>query len=681
MSPSSQLKPTINQQKTRQVLVIEDTEGKRIIYLDKNVYSIGRESQNSIVINSHLVSRNHATLLRFYDAKNSSYSFQINDGDIQGKPSTNGLIVNGKKCLSRLLQHKDLIVFGGKAKASYLVIAARLSDPEILSYQETGNIDESNLEDDTLETLVPDEMQSETLNEDALLRLASFPELLPNPIVEIDLNGKITYLNPAALIQFPDIQKELLEHPVLAGLLDAVQKEIKPYFARDVEIGSAIFEQTVHYIAESRLIRSYLVDITERKQAEKEREQLLESEQAARTAAEAANRMKDEFLATLSHELRTPLNGMLGWITLLRNRQFDQTTSSRALETIERNTRTLAQLIEDVLDVSRIITGKLHLQARPVELGRVIIAAIDTARPAAEAKEIKLESFLDPTVGLVCGDSNRLQQVVWNLLSNAVKFTPRGGRVEVRLSSVDTAKKSEAVASHYAQIRVSDTGMGISADFLPFVFERFRQADSSTTRSYGGLGLGLAIVRHLVELHGGTVQADSPGEGLGATFMVNLPLMTVAVELRETSQVQATRSQEAPHKKPPLLDGLRVLVVDDEADARELLITMLGHYGAEVMAAATVREAFEALAIFKPNVLVSDIGMPEEDGYALIGKIRALDAEQGGRIPAVALTGYASASDRTKALLAGFQIHVPKPIDAVELAVVVGQLARRTVTE
>lgn len=411
-----------------------------------------------------------------------------------------------------------------------------------------------------------------------------------------------------------------------------------------------------------------MMDITQRQKAEEEREQLLAREQAARAEAEAANRMKDEFLATLSHELRTPLNAMIGWTQLLRTRKFDEATAARALETIDRNTKSLAQLIEDVLDVSRIITGKLRLNFHPVELVSVIEAALDTVRPAAEAKDIQIESQLEPSVGRVLGDPNRLQQVVWNLLSNAVKFTPKSGRVQVCLH----------LDHSHAQISVSDTGQGISPDFLPYVFDRFRQADSSSTRSHGGLGLGLAIVRHLVELHGGTVHAQSPGIKQGATFFVNLQRVAVARGASAPEQIQPPVKNEVLTSNLPSLDGLRVLVVDDEADARELLITTLGQYGAEVTAVATVGEALEALQRLQPNVLVSDIGMPGEDGYALIRQVRALTVEQGGRIPAVALTAYARAEDRTQAMLAGFQLHVPKPVNPAELAAVIANLAGRT---
>jgi PAS domain S-box-containing protein len=410
-------------------------------------------------------------------------------------------------------------------------------------------------------------------------------------------------------------------------------------------------------------------EITARKQAEEEREQLLAREQEARIEAEAANRMKDEFLATLSHELRTPLNAMVGWTNLLLTRKFDEKTTARALETIDRNTKSLAQLIEDVLDVSRIITGKLRLNLAPLELVPVIETTIETVLPAAEAKNIHIEPILESAVGSVLGDAARLQQVFWNLLSNAVKFTPKGGRVEIRLETINSR----------VQIQVSDTGQGINPDFLPYVFERFRQADSTTTRSYGGLGLGLAIVRHLVELHGGTVQAESPGLGQGATFIVNLPLRAVRLDVSEQEQVKGTVTEEVPTISCILsLDGLRVLVVDDEPDARELVTTVLKEYKAEVIAVATAGEALEAIQQLQPNVLVSDIGMPQEDGYALIRKVRALDGERGGRIPAVALTAYARAEDRTQALLAGFQQHISKPVDPAELAAVVASLTGRT---
>ncbi|MEH2418093.1 hybrid sensor histidine kinase/response regulator [Nostoc sp.] len=409
-------------------------------------------------------------------------------------------------------------------------------------------------------------------------------------------------------------------------------------------------------------------DITERKQAEQEREQLLESEQTARADAETANRIKDEFLATLSHELRTPLNAIMGWTQLLRSRKLDETTAVRALETIDRNSKSLTQLIEDILDVSRIIRGTLHLNIHQVKLVPLVEAAIDTVRPAAQAKEIRIKCKFDPEVGVVVGDGNRLQQVVWNLLSNAIKFTPKRGRVDVQLKRIQS----------HVQIRVSDTGAGIAAEYLSHVFERFCQADSSSTRSHGGLGLGLAIVRHLVELHGGTISAQSPGIGLGATFIVNLPMKAVDVEANTAEEVSSVVDAQEANNYLPNLDGLRVLIVDDEADTRHLLTTILTEYGIQVIAAASASEALLALQQFHPHILVSDISMPQEDGYTLIKKVRALPTQEGGRIPAVALTAYARAEDRTQALLAGFQLHVPKPVNPGELAAVIANLTGRT---
>ena len=408
-------------------------------------------------------------------------------------------------------------------------------------------------------------------------------------------------------------------------------------------------------------------DFTERKQAEDERNQLLAREQEARAAAEAANRLKDEFLATLSHELRSPLNAMLGWTRLLNSRKFDEATTTRAMQTIERSAKSQAQLVEDLLDVSRIIQGKLRLNVRPVELVSVIEAAIETVRPAAQAKEISLQSVLDPSAGPVAGDFDRLQQVVWNLLSNAIKFTPKQGCTQVRL---------ERVNSH-VEIIITDTGKGIDSEFVPYVFERFRQADSSSTRVYSGLGLGLAIVRQLVELHGGTVRADSEGEGKGATFTVKLPLIPIRVERHPGERVHPTVDLGVPFDNPPALKGVRVLLVDDEADSREFLVAALEECEAKVFDVASASEALEAVSQFKPDVLVSDIGMPLEDGYSLIRKVRQLSAEQGGEIPAIALTAYARAEDRMKAIASGFQMHISKPVEPAELVTVVASLARR----
>jgi PAS domain S-box-containing protein len=388
--------------------------------------------------------------------------------------------------------------------------------------------------------------------------------------------------------------------------------------------------------------------------------------------AQEANRTKDEFLATVSHELRTPLTAVLGWARILRSGGIDEATAMRALETIERNARSQAQLVEDLLDVSRIITGKLRLDVRPVELKSVIDLAIEAIRPAAEAKGVRLQVVLDPAAGPISGDPDRLQQIIWNLLSNAVKFTPRDGRVQVRL---------ERVHSH-VELAVSDTGAGIEPKFLPFVFERFRQADGTSTRQYGGLGLGLAIVRHLVELHGGQVHAASPGENQGSTFTVELPLMAVQAETGAQEEQSALPSAETfiPLDLPKILDGLRVLVVDDEEDARELISTILEQRGAKVVSVPSATEALATLRHQRLDVIISDIEMPNEDGYTLIKQIRELDPKDGGRTPAAALTAYARTEDRMRALLAGFQIHLPKPIEPAELIAVVANLAERTGT-
>ncbi|MCA1616283.1 MAG: GAF domain-containing protein [Acidobacteria bacterium] len=392
--------------------------------------------------------------------------------------------------------------------------------------------------------------------------------------------------------------------------------------------------------------------------------------------AQEVNRLKDEFLATLSHELRTPLTAVLGWTRLLATGQLDEATSKRAMETIERNAQSQVQLIDDILDVSRIIRGKLRLNVRPVDLAPVIETAVDAVRPAAAAKGIRLQVVLDPHTGPVSGDPDRLQQVVWNLLSNAIKFTPKEGRVQVLLSRADS----------HLEVTVSDTGPGIEPEFLPFVFDRFRQADPTTTRTHGGLGLGLAIVRHLTELHGGTVRAESAGEGGGSTFRVTLPLL--AMQSAGPSRAAAEAAADATARGgpvgngfqlecPPELDGLRVLIVEDDADSRDLLVAVLRQCRAEVLAVPGVAEALDAFDAWHPQVLISDIEMPGEDGYALIRQVRARPPEGGGRIPAAALTAYARAEDRMRALLAGFQIHVPKPVEPAELAAVVASLAGR----
>jgi CheY-like chemotaxis protein len=416
-------------------------------------------------------------------------------------------------------------------------------------------------------------------------------------------------------------------------------------------------------------------DVTERVRREaelqnqiEERSRLLSSEKLARNEAERANRLKDEFLATVSHELRNPLNAILGWAHMLRLGKLTPANAERAVETIYRNAKSQAQLVADLLDVSRIISGKLRLDVRPVDLISIINAAIDSIRPAADAKTIRLQATLDPAACSISGDADRLQQIVWNLLTNAVKFTPKGGRIQVKLQRVDS----------HVDIIVSDSGVGISKEFLPHVFDRFRQGDASTTRIHGGLGLGLSIVHQLVDLHGGSVAVHSEGEGKGATFTINLPSASVVSNQKELDSAPPANAEEiTTFDGLPSLQGLKVLVVDDEADTRELIAEVLKEVGSEVITARSVEEALIALEKHKPDILISDLGMPNEDGYSLISKVRALAAEQGGHIPAAALTAYARAEDRMRVLRAGFQFHLPKPVDSAELVTVVASLAGR----
>ena len=396
-----------------------------------------------------------------------------------------------------------------------------------------------------------------------------------------------------------------------------------------------------------------VIDITERKQAEAERDRLLAQAKAAQEAAESANRVKDEFLAVVSHELRTPLNPILGWSQMLRKRKLPPAKAAYALETIERNAKMQAQLINDLLDVSRILRGKLSLEAASVDLAAVICMALETVRLAADAKSIQIETHFDASVSPVSGDPGRLQQIAWNLLSNAVKFTPEGGSVSVGLVQTGQA----------AQITVNDTGKGIEPDFLPYVFERFHQADAATTRRFGGLGLGLAIVRSLVELHGGKIKAESPGENQGATFTVTLPVIPRPVTIEPTTLPLESGD----------LSGIQVLVVDDDENARELMSCLLEMHGADATITASAEEAIASLADHQPDIILSDIGMPEVDGYMLMRQVRALPSEAGGEIPAIALTAYASEIDHRQSAAAGFQQHIAKPIEAEEL---VGAIAR-----
>lgn len=407
---------------------------------------------------------------------------------------------------------------------------------------------------------------------------------------------------------------------------------------------------------------------TLREQAEALRT-LNETAQKARREAEESSRLKEEFLATISHELRTPLSAILGWARMLRVGQLSPENSAKALDTIERNARAQAQLVDDLLDVSRIITGKLRMDVRPADPTSFIEAAVEAVRPAAEAKGVHVQKVMDTGAISIPGDPVRLQQVVWNLLSNAIKFTPRGGRVQIR---------SERVNSHL-EIVVSDTGQGISADFLPHVFDRFRQADQKTSRQHGGMGLGLAIVRHLVELHGGSVRATSEGEGKGATFTVMLPITPVYQVDPSGGRVHpAARDLLPPNDITDRLDGLTILVVDDEVDAREMLKQGLEYCGATVSVVGSAAQAIEALTTKVPDILISDIGMPGVDGYDLIRQVRRLPVSGGGKVAAIALTAYTRIEDRLQALRAGYDMHVPKPVELAELCAVAASVARRS---
>jgi len=398
-----------------------------------------------------------------------------------------------------------------------------------------------------------------------------------------------------------------------------------------------------------------------------EREKLLESERIARTEAERMSEMKDHFLANLSHELRTPLNAIVGWTQVLRHGVRDQADLAKGLETIERNARVQTQLIEDLLDMSRITSGKMRLDIQPLEPLAVIEAAIESVRPAADAKGIRIEKMLDAMAGPISGDPNRLQQVMWNLLSNAIKFTPRGGKVQVVL---------ERVNSHI-EVSVADTGVGIEPRFLPFVFDRFRQGDASTTRKFGGLGLGLSIVKSLVEMHGGTVRVRSPGQDQGTTFAVHLPV-TVVHRHDDPARVHPRSTMGTSANIATVnLSGIKILVVDDEADARDLIKRVLHECHATVFTSGTAEEALRVIEAERPDVFISDIGMPEVDGYELLRRVRALGPARGGRVPSIALTAFARTEDRTRALRAGFAVHVAKPVEPSELIATVASVAGR----
>ncbi len=513
-----------------------------------------------------------------------------------------------------------------------------------------------------------------TSAEQAVFYLASIVSSSDDAIVGKDLSGIIQSWNAGAERLFGYRAAEVIGRPITILVPPERLQEEEDILARIARGERVEHYETVRVQkdgtrvdvsltlspvkdAEGRVIGASKIarDISQRKREERERHDLLVREQQARAEADAANRAKDEFLAVVSHELRTPLNAIVGWAQVLAH-STDPVTSRRAVETILRNARLQAQLIEDLLDLSSIVSGRVRLNARPVDLAAVLAAAVDSARPAAEAKQIEIEVSIQQGVDPVWGDPDRLQQVFWNLLSNATKFTPKHGRIRVGLE----------VRGSRAVVAVADTGIGIAPAVLPVIFDRFRQADSSITRAHGGLGLGLAIARQLVELHGGTVEAQSPGEGLGATFTVSLPIRPVRA---------ADRRTPGPPSGAVRCDGIRVLVVEDEPDGRELVSLVLQEAGAEVTAVASAAEALAAIDASPPDVLISDVAMPAMDGYDLIRRVRQVPGSVA--LPAFALTAHASADARIKAFSAGFDGYIVKPVDAVELTAVVARHGRR----
>ena len=489
--------------------------------------------------------------------------------------------------------------------------------------------------------------------------LEVFPELIERRLdrhYKWALEGQVRVLSQA-------LHGYLLAMPAVSGEHDYEQMQQAVRISPLTHEGRVIGTLTVIEDVTERVVRE-----AELQAQIEERSRLLSSEKLARNEAERANRLKDDFLATISHELRNPLNAILGWAHMMRLGKLNAANTERAVETIYRNAKSQSQLVADLLDVSRIISGKLRLEVRTVDLISIVTAAVDSIRPAADAKSIRLQTMLDPAAAPISGDADRLQQIVWNLLTNAVKFTPKGGRIQVKVQRIDSN----------VEIVVSDSGVGINKEFLPYVFDRFRQADATTTRLHGGLGLGLSIVHQLVDLHGGTVRVQSEGEGKGATFTITLPFVGVVTTPQEPEAIHPTHSDEVlSFDGLPSLQGLRILVVDDEPDTRDLIQEVLKECGADVITSNSAAEALTAIEEHHPDILISDLGMPDEDGYSLISKIRALPAEQGGLIPAAALTAYARAEDRMRVLRSGFQFHLPKPVDSAELVTVVASLAGR----
>lgn len=534
----------------------------------------------------------------------------------------------------------------------------------------------------------PDELAIERDPERAQALLAAIVASSEDAIVSKTLEGIVTSWNAAAERLFGYSAAEMIGQSITMIIPENLQYEEVDILAK-LRRGERIeryetirvrkdgeqldISLTISPVRDSsgRIIGAAKIahDITARRRAERElqkretelaklaaeREYILQSERTARSEAERLSHLKDEFLATLSHELRTPLNVIQGWASLLRDRKTRPEDYQRGLETIERNVRIQGQIVNDLLDMSRIVSGKVHLEIQSFYLHDVVEQSIETVRQSAVAKNIRIQPLLDSRIGLVRGDPNRLQQVLWNLLTNAVKFTPRGGRIQIVL---------ERVNSH-VEISIEDNGIGIRSDFLPHVFDRFRQADPGTSRKFGGLGLGLSIVKSLVELHGGTVRVKSPGENLGSTFIIALPIAHVRSDAVEPNTQPATESLE--NMELPRLDGMRVLVVDDEPDGRILIARILEGQGVTCVCAAGAVEALELLTKERFDLLISDIGMPDMNGFELIREVRQLDGSRTGPLPAIALTAYARAEDRQRALLAGFHMHLAKPIEAREL--------------
>ena len=525
--------------------------------------------------------------------------------------------------------------------------------------------------------------------EEAAARLAAIVDSSDDAIVSKTLEGVITSWNQAAERIFGYTAAEAVGRHISLIIPEERRSEETEVLSRLVRGERINHFETIRRAKDGRLLDISLTvspvrnsagriigaskvarDISDQRRREEERQSLLKREQEARAEAEAVNRSKDQFLATLSHELRTPLNAIYGWARMLDTGRLDEPAIRRATEAILRNAAAQVQLIEDLFDVSRVITGNMRLEVRPLNVAAVLEAALDTVRPAATAKGVHLESVLEPGAEAMMGDPARLQQVIWNLLMNAVKFTPRGGRVTAHLRRVDT----------HIEIVVSDTGEGIAPEHMPRLFQRFGQADSSSTRGHTGLGIGLALVRHLVDLHGGTVNAHSAGQGLGAMFTVTLPVSAVPAlfppqphPAREPASAPGTDQQ-----KPVSLRDLRILVVDDDAEGLELAALILINAGAEVRTSLSAADAIAVLEGWSPDVLVTDLAMPGEDGFSLLRRARRVTTQRGRRLPALALTAYGRSEDRIRVLAAGFSLHLAKPVNPAELVLCVASLGGRT---